>query len=113
MTRYLAECLVTLEELVQRSQFLERLGRQRPAHMLVDKSSEPLAQSTSLIGNLVQLTRHCTCLQLIQCVRRHKFSLSQPPQKPVTAVEPVDRSIDRCSDGVQKIETERVGDKNC
>jgi hypothetical protein len=81
--------------------------------MLVDKSSEPLAQSTSLIGNLVQLTRHCARFQLIQCVRRHKFGLSQPPQKPITAVEPVNRTIDRRRDGVQEIQAERVGYKKC
>jgi hypothetical protein len=81
--------------------------------MLVDKSSEPLAQSTSLISNLVQFTRLCAHLQLIQCVRRHKFGLSQPSQEAITAVEPVNSRIDRRRDGVQEIETERVGDKNC
>src|SRR5580692_4597980 len=43
MTRYLAEGLVTFEKLVQRPQFPERLGRERPAHMFADKTSEPLA----------------------------------------------------------------------
>src|SRR5215469_13896439 len=81
--------------------------------MLVDESSEPLAQGTRLIGNLVHLTGHCARPQGIQCVGRHKFGLSEPPQESITAVEPVDRSIDRRRDGVQEIKTERVGDKNC
>ena len=56
--------------------------------MLVDKSSEPLAQSTRLIGNFVQLTRLCVRLQLIQCFRRHKLGLRHPSQEPITALEP-------------------------
>ena len=41
---------------VQRRQFAQRLGRQRPAHMLAHEASEPLAQRTRLIGHLVQFT---------------------------------------------------------
>ena len=53
MTRYLAEGLVTLKELVQRPQFLQRLGRERPAYMLANKSSEPFAQRARLFGDKV------------------------------------------------------------
>src|ERR1700728_4730901 len=111
--RYLAERLVTLQKLVQRSQFLQRLGRKRPAHMLGDKFSEPLAQGTRLIRNLVELTWHRARLQFIQRVPWHKLGLSQPLQELIAAVEPIHRCIHRCRDGVQEIEAERGGDKNC
>ena len=92
---------------------MERLGRERPAHMLANEASEPLAQSTSLIRNLVQFTRHRSRLQLVQCIRWDKLGLSQPPQEAIAAVEPVNGCIDRRRDGVQEIEAERVGDENC
>ena len=50
--------------------------------MLADKSSEPLAQGTRLIRNLVELTWHRARLQFIQHVRWHKLGLSQPLQSP-------------------------------
>ena len=87
-------------------------GSGRPIR-LANKSSEPLAQGARLLRNLVQLTRHRSRLQLIEDVRRNKLGLSQPPQEPIAAVEPIDGSIDRRRDGVQKIKAERVGDKNC
>jgi len=81
--------------------------------MLVDEASEPLAQGTSLIRYLVQLTWHRSRLQLIQCINRHKLRLSQPLQQAIAAVEPINWFIDRCRDGIQEIESERTGDKNC
>jgi hypothetical protein len=66
MPRYLAERFVTLQEPVERSQFGKRLGRERPAHMLANKASEPLAQSPRLIRNFVQFIRHRSRLQLIR-----------------------------------------------
>jgi phytoene/squalene synthetase len=57
-----------------------------------------------LTGNLVELAWHCLLLQVIQCIRWHKLRLCQPLQQPVTAVEAVNRSIDRCRDGVEEIE---------
>src|SRR5215470_9468668 len=66
--RYPAERLVTLQEPVQRPEFVQRLRRERPAHMLMNEASEPLAQISSLIRNFVQFTWHRSRLQLIQCV---------------------------------------------
>jgi len=113
MPRYLAERFITFQEPIQRTQRLERPGRERPAHMFANEASEPLAQSTSLIRNLVQFTWHRARLQLVECMRRNNLGLSQPLQQAIAAVEPVDRRVDRCRDGVQKVQTERVGDKNC
>src|SRR5882724_2727976 len=81
--------------------------------MLANEGSEPLAQSTSLNRNCVQFTGHRSRLHLIQCIRWNKLGLSQPLQEAVAVVEPVNRCIDRCRDGVQEIEAERVGNKNC
>src|SRR5580693_10542401 len=106
VARYLAECFVTLQQPVQRPQFDECLGRKRPAHMLANETSEPLAQSTSLVRHLVQFTRHRSRPQLIQRIRWNKLGLSQPPQEAIAVVEPVNRRIDRCRDGVQEIEAE-------
>src|SRR5258705_250914 len=103
---------VTFQEAVQEPQFAKRLGRQRPAQMLANEASEPLAQLTGLIGNLVQFTRHRARLQLIQNIRWDKLGLSQPRHEAIAAVQPVDRCIDRCRDGVQEIKAERVGNKN-
>ncbi len=109
----MAERFVTLQEPIQRTQFAKRFGRKRPAHMVVNEASEPLAQSTSLVRHLVQFTRHRSRPQLIQRIRWNKLGLSQPLQEAAAVVEPVNRCIDRCRDGVQEIEAERVGDKNC
>lgn len=79
MPRYLTERFVTLQEPVQRTQFAERLGRERPAHMLANEVSEPLAQLSSLIGNFVQFTWHRSRLERIKCIRWNKLGLSQPP----------------------------------
>ena len=92
---------------------MKRLGRKRPAHMLANEASEPFAQGTSLICNLVQFTWHRSRLQLIQSIRWNKLGLSQPLQEAIAVVQPVKRCIDRCRDGVQEIEAERVGNKNC
>src|SRR5258708_4518246 len=81
--------------------------------MLSNEASEPLAQRTSLICNFVQFTRHRSRLQHIQCIRWNKLRLSQPLQQANAAVEPVNRCIDRCRDGIQEIEAERVGNENC
>ena len=78
MPRYLIERFVTLQEPVERSQFMERLRRQRPPDVLANEASEPLAQSASLIRNFVEFTRHRSRLQLIQSIRRNKLGLSQP-----------------------------------
>src|SRR5262249_52879940 len=94
-------------------QFAKRFGRKRPAHMLANETSEPLAQNTSLVRHLVQFTRHRSRPQLIQRIRWNKLGLSQPLQEAIAVVEPVNRGIDRCRDGVQKVEAERVGDENC
>jgi hypothetical protein len=112
-SRYLAERFVTLQEPIQGTQFVERLGPERPARMLSNEASEPLAQRASLICNLVQFTWHRSRLQRIQCIRWNKLGLSQPLQEAIAAVEPVNRCIDWCRDGVQEIEAERVGNKNC
>jgi len=109
----LPERFVTLQEPIQGTQFAKRFGRKGPAHMLVNEASEPLAQSTSLVRNLVQFTRHRSRLQLIECIRWNKLGLSQPLQEAIAAVEPVNWFIDRYRDGIQEIEAERVGDKNC
>src|SRR4029077_6544406 len=90
-----AERFVTLQEPIQRTQLVQRLGRERPAHMLANEASEPLAQSSSLIGNLVQFTGHRSRLQLVLCVRWHKLGLSQPPQEAIARVEPVHGCIER------------------
>src|SRR5258705_5696444 len=113
MSRYLAERFVTFQELIQGTQLVERPGRQRPARMLSNEASEPLAQRTSLICNFVQFTRHRSRLQHIQCIRWNKLRLSQPLQQANAAVEPVNRCIDRCRDGIQEIEAELVGNENC
>jgi pimeloyl-ACP methyl ester carboxylesterase len=42
----------------------------------VNESSEPLAQSPSLIRNLVEFTRHRPRLEFVQRLRRHKIGLS-------------------------------------
>jgi Zinc-binding dehydrogenase len=68
----LAERFVTLQEPIQRTQFAKRFGRKRPAHMFANESSEPLAQSTSLVRHLVQFTRHRSRPQLIQRIRWSK-----------------------------------------
>src|SRR5580693_10506546 len=81
--------------------------------MLANEASEPLAQGTSLVGNLVQFTRHRSRPQLTQCIRWNKLGLSQPLQEAITAVEPVNGCIGRCRDRVQEIEAERVGNENC
>src|SRR5215471_6652307 len=81
--------------------------------MLANETSEPLAQSTSLVRHLVQFTRHRSHPQLIQRIRWNKLGLSQPLQEAIAVVEPVNRCIDRCRDGVEEIEAERVGDENC
>src|SRR5262245_49636934 len=81
--------------------------------MLMNEASEPLAQISSLISDLVQLAWHRSRLQLIQCVGRHKLGLSQPLQETIATVEPVHRCIDRRRDGVQEIKAERVGDEHC
>src|SRR5262245_36730662 len=106
MPRYLTERFVALQEPVQRAQFVERLGRERPAHMPANEASEPFAQISSLTSNFVQFTWHRSRLQRIKCIRWNKLGLSQPPQEPIAAVEPVDRRFDRRRDGVQKIEAE-------
>src|SRR5215471_14054874 len=113
MPRYPDERFVTLQEPIQRFHFAQGLGRERPAHVLMNEGSEPLPQSPSLICYLVKFARHRPRLQLIQCVCRHKFGLSQPPQEAISAIEPVDRRIDWCRDGVQEIEAGRAGDENC
>ena len=109
----MVERFVTLQEPVQRAQFAKRFGRKRPPHMLANETSEPFAQSTSLVRHLVQFARHRSRPQLIQRVRWNKLGLRQPLQETVAVVEPVNRRIDRCRDGVQEIEAERVGDENC
>ena len=112
MPRYLAEHFVALQKPIQRIQLAKRPWRKRTAHVLSDKASEPLAEITSLVGHLVQFARHRSLLQSVQCICWNKLGLSQPPRKTITAVEPVDRSVDRRRDGIQKIEAERVGDEN-
>src|ERR1700730_11006677 len=81
--------------------------------MLANEPCEPLAKSTSLVRHLVQFTRHRSRLQLIQRIRWNKLGLSQPLQEAIAVVEPVNRRIDRCRDGVREIKAERVGDENC
>src|SRR6202022_878399 len=44
MSRYLAVRFVTLQEPIQGTQFVERLGPERPARMLSNEASEPLPQ---------------------------------------------------------------------
>src|SRR5215813_8401032 len=112
MPRDLAERFVTPKELVQRSQILDGPGRERTAHVLVNEMPEPLAQNTRLIRNLIQFTGHRSRFQLIEHNRWNKLGLSQPLQQSVAAVEPVDWFIDRCRDGIQEIEAERVGDES-
>src|SRR5258705_762650 len=113
MSRYLAERFVTLQEPIQGTQLVERPGRQRPARMLSNEASEPLAQRTSLICNFVQFTRHRSRFQPIKCCRWNKLRRGQPLQQANAAVEQVNRCIDRCRDGIQEIEAERVGNENC
>ena len=91
---------------------MERPGRERPTRMLSNEASEPLAQRASLICNFVQFTRHRSRLQHVQCIPWNKLRLSQPLQEAIAAVEPVNRCIDRCRDGIQEIEAERVGNEN-
>src|SRR5215813_11395416 len=81
--------------------------------MLMNEASEPLAQLPRLIRDLVQLTRHRSPLELVQCVRRHKPGLSHPLQETIATVEPVHRRIDRRCDRVEEIKAERVGDEHC
>src|ERR1700721_2033598 len=81
--------------------------------MLANEASEPLAQSTGLVRNPVQLTWHRSRLQLIQGIRWNELGLSQPVQKAITIIQPVDRRIGWCRDRIQEIEAERVGNKNC
>ena len=78
MPRYLAERFVAFQERVQRTQFVECLGRKRLAHMLANEPSEPLAQSTSLVRNLVELPWDRSDFQIIQCIHWNKLGLSQP-----------------------------------
>src|SRR5258705_6876994 len=113
MSRYLAERFVTLQEPIQGTQLVERPGRQRPARMLSNEASEPLAQRTSLICNFVQSPRPRCDFQHTQCTRGNNLRLSQPFQQANAAVERVNRCIDRCRDGIQEIEAERVGNENC
>src|SRR5215475_11061374 len=107
MPRYLAEHFVALQKPIQRIELAKRPWREWTAHVLLDKASEPLAQITSLVGHLVQFTWHCSRPQSVQCICRNKLGLSQPPQKTISGVEPVDRSVDRRRDRIQKIEAER------
>src|SRR5215813_8618908 len=113
ISRYPAERLVTRQEPVQRLEFVQRLRRERPAHMLMNEGSEPLAQISSLIRDFVQFTWHRSCLQLSQCTGWHKLGLSHPLQETIAAVEPVHRRVDRRRDGVQEIKAERVGNEHC
>src|SRR2546430_17467325 len=80
--------------------------------MLANEASEPPAQGTSLVRNPVQFPWHRSCLQLIQCICWNKLGLSEPPQEAITTVQPFNGRIDRCRDGVQEIEADRVGDAN-
>src|ERR1700682_4930070 len=91
MSRYLGDPFATLKERIQGTQLVERPGRARPARMLSNEASEPLAQRASLICNFVQFTRHCSRLQHIQCIRWNKLGLSQPLQEAIAAVEPLNR----------------------
>lgn len=105
-TRYPAECIVTFEELVQGFQFLQRLGRERSAHIAANEASEPFAQGAGLICNFVQFARHRSRLQRLQCIRWNKLGLLQPLQETIAAVEPVNRCVDWRRDGVEEIEAE-------
>lgn len=71
--------------------------------MFVNKASEPLAQSASLIRNFVQLTGHRSRFQGVQYIRWNKLGLRQPTQQAIAAVEPVNGFIGRRRDGVQEI----------
>ena len=81
--------------------------------MLANETPEPLAQRAGLIRNPVQFTGHSSHFQLIENIRWNKPALSQPPQQPVATVQPFDNAVDRRCDRIQKIETGRIGNKNC
>jgi hypothetical protein len=113
MPHYLAERFVALQDPVQRTEFPERLRRERPAHMFAHEAPEPFAQGADLVCNFVQITRHRSRLQRVEYIDWNKLGLRQPLQEAIAAIEPVNRRIDRRRDGVQEIEAERVGDKDC
>lgn len=81
--------------------------------MFAHEASKPFAQSADLVCDFVQLIRHRSRLQRVECIDWNKLGLRQPLQEAIAAVEPVNGCIDRCGDGVQEIEAERVGDKDC
>ena len=112
LPRYLAERFVAFQKPVQRTELAKRLWRERAPHVLLDKASEPFAQITSLVGHLVQFTWHRSLLHGVQRICWNKLGLIQPLEETIAALEPVDRSVDRRRDGIQKIEAERVGDES-
>ena len=80
--------------------------------MFADEPSEPIAKRASFFGDLVQFGRSCLLAQGVEHVRWNKLGLSEPRNKALPAVEPVDRRVDWRCDGIQEIEAERVGDEN-
>jgi hypothetical protein len=95
---YSAEHFVALEKRVQGPKFVDRLPRERPAHMLAHKAPEPLTQSASLVGDLIQFARRRPLGQRIQGARRNQVGLTQPRDEAVAAVERVNRRVDRRRD---------------
>ena len=103
--------LIALQKRVQRLEFAERLGGERPAHVVAHEDPEPLAESASLVGDFREVPgrrsrRHC-----VERARWNEVGLSQPCDETLAAVEPVDTRIDRRRDRVEEIEARRVGDE--
>ena len=104
--RHLAEPFVAREELVQGREFVDRLGRERPPHMLAHKTSEPLAQSARLCGDFVQFAWRGLRGQRSQHARRNEVGLGEPSDETIAAVEPINRRIDWRRDRIQEVEAE-------
>src|SRR3954453_5347920 len=90
-----AERFVAREQAVQRTEFAQRICRERPDGTLANESPEPLAQGPGLVGALVQFPRLPARLQGVQLTRRSEPRLRQPVDQAISIVEPIDGRIDR------------------
>ncbi len=110
---YAAEHFITLKKRVQAPEFTHRLWRERPAHMHADKVSEPFAQGARLTSDLIEFAGRRLCRQRFERGDRDQLRLSEPRNKALAILEPVDRCFDRRRNGVQEVEARRVGNEVC
>ena len=110
---YAAEHFITLKKRVQGPEFTHRLWRERPAHVHADKASEPFAQGARLTSDLIEFAGRVCAVSAFERGGRDQLRLSEPRNKALAILEPVDRCFDRRRNGVQEVEARRVGNEVC